>query len=336
MPRQTSFILSLEAHMFILVEMLYLPALHCIPRHCRGAISPFLLGSIPAFEVRGPERVQLRVLLVVQFAVRAFPTLVQPVLNIVLVQRVVRFVVEPVSRTNTITVSAGVGLEPVAFDRERGLTCNRSAPSRLRAHLGAVRPSWSVVSRRLASAPTSFRALCVPVPPRDVESRSTRRGTCQQSRIEVIVTVPGVKNDLSQRESVKRTRRIFAAHQHLRCYSSFRARRSRFVRGSVLDHVLHPAGFGGLLFLFVIPILVFDLDVAAVFLLDAGLDFGFFPVEVSRIEVVLDLRDGVELRDAVGDSALLRSEARVSARELCKGFSAGVLRFFVSGRISVA
>lgn len=128
-------------------------------------------------------------------------------------------------------------------------------------------------------------------------------------------------------DSVTRTRRSFAAHQHLRCYSSFRARRGRFVRGSVLDHVLHPAGFGGLLFLFIIPILVFDLGVAAVFLLDAGLDFGFFHVEVSRIKVVLDLRDGVELRDAVGDSALLRSETRISARKLCKSFSAGALRF---------
>lgn len=65
----------------------------------------------------------------------------------------------------------------------------------------------------------------------------------------------------------------------------------------------------------------FDLDVA-VFLLDAGLDLRFLSVEVSRIEVVLDSRDGVELRDAVGDSALLRSEACVSARELCERLSA--------------
>ena len=79
--------------------MLHLPALHCIPASSKdggSAISPFLLGSVPAFKVRGPERVQLRVLLVVQFAVGAFPTLVQPVLNVVLVQRVVRFGVEPV------------------------------------------------------------------------------------------------------------------------------------------------------------------------------------------------------------------------------------------------
>ena len=140
----------------------------------------------------------------------------------------------------------------------------------------------------------------------------------------MIVTVPGAKNALRQRESVTQTQRTFLAHQHLRCYSSFRARRSRFVRRSVLDHILHPAGFGGLLLLLKALFLPFDIDVAAVFLLDARCGSGFFPVEVRRIEVVLDLRDGVELRDAVGDSALLRSEACVSARELCKGFSADV------------
>lgn len=119
MPRQTPFILSLEAHVFILfVEMLYLPALHCIPP---GLRSPFLLGSVPPFEVRGPKRVQLRVFLVVQFAIRAFPTLVQPVLDVVLVQRVVRFVVEPVSRTNTITVSAGVNTKSTLLVESEGL-----------------------------------------------------------------------------------------------------------------------------------------------------------------------------------------------------------------------
>lgn len=90
-------------------------------------------------------------------------------------------------------VSAGAKAETDAVDGGRALTCNRSAPSRLRGRPGAARLSWSAVSRRPASAPTSFRALCVPVPPRAVESRSTRRGTCRQSRIEAIVTVPARK-----------------------------------------------------------------------------------------------------------------------------------------------
>jgi hypothetical protein len=42
------------------------------PARLGDSTQPFLLGSVPAFEVGGPERVQLRVLLVVQFAVGAF------------------------------------------------------------------------------------------------------------------------------------------------------------------------------------------------------------------------------------------------------------------------
>jgi hypothetical protein len=107
MPRQTSFILSPRSRLTCLYSCRdAVPtriALHCPP----GARSPFLLGSVPAFEVGGPERVQLRVLLVVQFAVGAFATLVQPVLNVVLVQRVVRFGVEPVRAETPIMVSAG-------------------------------------------------------------------------------------------------------------------------------------------------------------------------------------------------------------------------------------